>query len=94
MEKSLSTACLGGVGNPSQTLLIIFTIITIMVQIKISHMLIIIFRSTSCVVAYLMLKLDWSALKALTHIREKRPIQVIMMMVTIVMIMMIMMMMV
>jgi len=33
-------------------------------------------RSTSCVVAYLMLKLDWSALKALTHIREKRPIQV------------------
>ena len=35
-------------------------------------------RSTSCVVAYLMLKHDWSALKALTHIREKRPIQVIM----------------
>jgi len=33
-------------------------------------------RSTSCVVAYLMLKLDWGALRALTHIREKRPIQV------------------
>ena len=36
-------------------------------------------RSTSCVVAYLMLKHDWTALKALTHIREKRPIQVIIM---------------
>lgn len=33
-------------------------------------------RSTTCVVVYLMLKHDWSALRALKHIREKRPVQI------------------
>ena len=43
-------------------------------------------RSTSCVVAYLMLKLDWGALRALNHIREKRPIQVMVMVMVMVMV--------
>ena len=32
-------------------------------------------RSTTCIIAYLMVKHDWTALKALEHIRRKRHIQ-------------------
>ena len=34
-------------------------------------------RSTTCVVVYLMLKYDWNALQALTHIRGFRPVEVV-----------------
>ena len=32
-------------------------------------------RSTTCIVAYLMLALDWDPLRALEHIRRKRPVR-------------------
>jgi len=33
-------------------------------------------RSTTCVVVYLMLKYDWTAMEALSHIRLYRPVEV------------------